>query len=140
MDIVEYLNQDEYYFSESQGQLIRIDEMPFQQAFFSHRKLINTLGLKEYGGTHLYQAFYHKLCPRPAEIRAQLEKYGKACHAVTEPGRFKDTNGTRVRGKMYGAAKTVGKKVTTHLVTTASGLYMECVTTVDGISVRGQAV
>lgn len=123
-DFTEYFNQDQRYWSGSQAQFILIEDMPFQQAFYSHRKLIREHGLKEYGGTHLYQAFIRKLCPSPAEIRDQLARFGKACHSVHEPGPWASkTTGKRVRTKMYNAAPN--KNITTHKVDTTVGSYIE---------------
>lgn len=122
-DFTEYFNQSEMYWSGSQRQFIRIDEMPFQQAFFSHRKLIREHGLEAYAGTPLYQMFIRKLCPTPAEIRDQFERYGKACHAIYDPGMMEKTNGTKVRSKMYRAVP--GKTIATHKVDTTVGSYIE---------------
>lgn len=124
MDADQYFGQEEHYFSESAGQLIPIAEMPFQQAFYSHRKLLREFG-KDYQSTNLYWAFIRKLMPTPAEIRRQLQEYGKACHFIFEPGMAASTNGTRVRSKFYHAAKIAGKKVTTHKVDTSAGSYIE---------------
>lgn len=139
MDIEEYFNQDEFYFSESAGQLIRIDEMPFQQAFFSHRKLLREW-VDVYVGSNLYQKFIRKICPTSQQIREQLQLYGKACHAIYEPGvLLQKTNGTAVRTKMYRAARRPGTRVRTHKVNTSVGDYIEATIPVS-LSVKGQAV
>jgi len=136
----DYFGQDEFYFSESQGQLIPIDDMPFQQAFYSHRKLTREFGLDSYGGTPLYQKFIRKLCPRPAEIRQQLEDYGKACHLIREPGPWAaKTNGTAVRSKMRSAARVAKKRITCHKVDSSAGSYIEATIPV-AINVRGEPV
>ena len=141
MDLTDYFNQEEFYFSESQGQMLRIEDMPFQQAFYSHRKLISVFGLRVYAGTNLYQAFIRKLCPTPAQIREQLERYGKACHAVYDPGMLEKTNGTRVRSKLYHAAKVSGKGVHTHKVDTTVGSYIEATVSLQmSLFVKGEQV
>lgn len=137
-DFSEYFNQDEVYFSGSQAQFIRIEDMPFQQAFFSHRKLLRRHG-EEYADTSLYHAFMAKLCPNATEIRAQIEKFGKSCHAVYEPWMLAKTNGTNVRSKMYRACKG---KVQTHVVHTNVGSYIEATPSLVGfvVSVKGEQV
>lgn len=118
----DYFNQEKFYFSKSREEWLPIEDMPFQQALFSHRKLLKEFG-GSYRGTRLYQKFIQKLCPPPKGIRQQLEKYGKACHVVQEPGQ--KTAEQVVRIKFYRAARRGGKKVTTHKVETSVGSYME---------------
>lgn len=106
MDLKEYFNQTEMYFSESAGQLVRLEEMPFPRAFYSHMKLLRAFQ-SEYPETPLYLAFMHILNPSAPEIREQLQKYGKACHMFSH-------GDNDVRAKLFRAAKVLGKKVTTH--------------------------
>lgn len=106
MDLAEYFKQTEMYFSESSGQLVRIDEMPFQRAFYSHYKLLREFD-SEYEGSELYQKFISVLDPKPAVIREQLQKFGKATH------RYLNST-TEVRSKLYSAARVAGRHVTTH--------------------------
>lgn len=137
----DYFNQEELYWSESNGQFLRIEDMPFQQAFSSHRKLTREHGLEVYGGTHLYNAFLRKLCPCASKIRYQMERYGKACHLLYEPGPWaRHTELKRTRGRVYSAME--GRKVTTKVVNIASGSYLEVVVAVSPgtIKVRGKAL
>lgn len=105
MDLQAYFAQDENYFSESEHQMVRITDMPFNRAFYSHLKLLDTFG-DEYEGTRLCKRFAQIIAPPPDEIRFQIIKYGKACHAYSG-------STTEVRSKLYNALKNKGK-VTTH--------------------------
>lgn len=139
--IDEYFNQDEFYWSESNGNFLRLEDMPFQQAFYSHRKLLREHGVLAYGGTHLFQAFLRKLFPLSSEIRMQLARYGKACSTINEPGPLASKSAEhKVRSKMRGAMRTTGHKVSIHKVKTSVGSYLEATILVSGISVRGQSV
>jgi len=106
VDLAEYFGQTTHYFSESSGQLVALEEMPFNRAFYSHMKLLREFG-DDYSGTPLSNAFVQILNPGAPEIREQLQKYGKACHMFIHAD-------NRVRTKLWSAAKTVGKKVSTH--------------------------
>lgn len=114
MDLAEYFNQEEMYFSESSGQMTRLEDMPFQRAFYSHYKLLREFN-GEYAETRLYRAFTRILDPRPAEIRSQLSKYGKAS------ARYIDSD-SKIRSKILSAAKVAGKTVSTHKHEVSSGL------------------
>ena len=120
----EYFNQTEMYFSESSHQLIPLENMPFQRAFYSHYKLVREFGAS-YEGTPLYEAFTRILDPSPAQIRDQLTRFGKATHRYI-------TGTTNVRSKLASAARVAGKTITTHKHEVSRGLgWVEATVTTE---------
>jgi hypothetical protein len=129
MDLAEYFNQAQYYFSESEGQLVPLDEMAFPRLFSSWMKLRKEGG-REFIGSPLDRAFTRRACPTPAVIREQLQTYGKACHAINVMvGPRTMPMVSQVRAKMRNAAKVAGKHVVTHVSGNRSGKWVEA--TVD---------
>jgi hypothetical protein len=145
-NVAEYFNQGEVYYSNSSGQFLRIEEMPFQQAFYAHRKLLREWDGEPgmYEGSHLYLAFFRYLTPPPKLIAEQLKKYGKACHMLYEPTVLRrKTLLNPVRGKFYRAGSMLGHKVKTvqkYQQGTHNSLWMEGSISVVGISVKGKKV
>lgn len=110
MKLEEYFKQTEYYFSESERQLVPLDSMPFPRLYYSQMKL-----LKEYGDefikTPLQTRMLDLLMPSPTEIRRQMQVYGKACHMYANVNTYPRTFESSVRSKLMRALK--GKRVTT---------------------------
>lgn len=124
MDLAEYFGQSTHYFSESSGQMVALEEMPFTRAYYSHMKLLREFE-DAYIGTPLSDAFVQILCPGAAAIREQLQTYGKACHM------FLHADG-HVRNKLSKAARTAGKRVSTHKVEKDAGFgWVEAVVETD---------
>lgn len=92
----EYLNQDVFYFSESQSQLVRIDSMPPPYALNAMRKLHEYFGDK-FLGTPLHAAFMAKIIPRSDAIRRSLLEYGKAVVWVGSGGLLQSAARSRLR-------------------------------------------
>lgn len=125
MDVAEYVNQDTHYFSESAGQLVPLDEMPFPHLFASWMKLRKELG-NVFLGSPLDRAFTRRACPTPAGIRDQLQRYGKACHAINvKVSPHSMPMVSQVRVKMRNAAKVDKKKVATKVQSNKSGEWVE---------------
>ena len=105
MTLEEYFAQDKY-FSESEGELLDLDDMPYQHVYYAGRKLFyahGTLFLE----SRLGQAFRERLSPSAEQLVDQLRRYGKA--TLSHNG-----NTTPIRSRLYYAAKRAGVKVTTH--------------------------
>lgn len=69
--------QTEYYFSESQKQLVRVEDMVPQYALNAFTKLLSEYK-DEFLGSPLYDAFFAKLCPRYKSLREVMRDHGKA--------------------------------------------------------------
>lgn len=112
LTLPEYFNQ-ERYFSESSGEMLDIEDMPFPHAAYAFTRL-----LKEHGnwfeGTHLYYAFRRYLVPSSRALAGMLEKHGKAS-ILYAPSRKMLPNKKQARARLYSAGKIAGVKVTTHL-------------------------
>jgi hypothetical protein len=109
VNVEEYLGQREHYFSESTGQLVRLDQMPWPHAYYSYMKLYREFG-DEFIGSELWRGFNNLLFPSGPELTVQLEKYGKASHTVYTP-----KHAQAVRSKFYRAGKKLGVKIHTHI-------------------------
>lgn len=92
----EYLGQDQFYFSESQGQLIRISEMPPPYALNAVRKLQEYFGDK-FLGTELHRALMDKIVPRSDTLRLSLLQFGKAVVYIGKGGLLQSTARSRLR-------------------------------------------
>lgn len=94
--------QSEYYFSESQRQLIRLDEMVPQYALHAFNKL-----LREYGDgfrySPLYDTFLDKLSPSAASLRDVLRQHGTALVLTDD---LVSVNAARKRLRRAGASET----------------------------------
>lgn len=73
----DYFGQDEYYFSESQGQLIRIKEMIPKYALNCWRKLWRE-HRKEFPGSPLSHALLDHISPSQRVLSDVLRQHGKA--------------------------------------------------------------
>ena len=134
MDLATYFNQDEMYFSESQGQLIRIDSMVHSYALNCFKKLLREFG-DEFTGTHLFNRFYRIACPRHFENI--LAQHGVASYWLGAP---KARTLNQVRSSAYRAGKKLGMKVKTRTGKDRDVLIIEVVQPETRISVRGKAL
>lgn len=134
----EYLSQDRY-FSESAGEFIEIESMPYQHAYYAFAKLVRqfpgstpTVGFLH---TRLGQRFYWYLVPSHDEVREALEKFGRV---AVMPDILHGRDAHAARQKIYSQAKHLGKKVRTHW----NGKWVEgeVVTPKVTIRVKGQEV
>ncbi|HEY7418815.1 MAG TPA: hypothetical protein VH593_26785 [Ktedonobacteraceae bacterium] len=105
MKIDEYFGQTEFYFSESEGRMIPLEEMVRVHLFNAWKKLQEEE--PAFKGSALYERMFSLLTPSPAEMRETWTRGGKVLH-LAEPW-FRDK---QVRAKMYRANKRY--KVSTH--------------------------
>lgn len=103
MEIDEYLGQGELYFSESQGQLIRIDEMPVSYALNCWRKLYREFG-DDFTGTALERALHGHTSPSSHTLSDVLTRHGKASVYVGAGG--PSVAAARKRLRRAGASRT----------------------------------
>jgi hypothetical protein len=111
-EMVEQIAQDPFstnmYFSESQRQLISVDQMAMPYA----RNVLVKL-LREYPddfiGSVLHQTLYQKLRPAPAELLSLLRGTGAASYFCPHVADEK-----KAREKFYKLSKRVGRPIHTH--------------------------
>jgi len=126
----EYFNQD-MYFSESQQELVPIQEMAFPHAFNAWWKLCETYHIEFYD-TQLNRAFMERLSPSAENIRARLKAGGAATHVSMHP-----KHAEAVRAKFYRAGRALGVKVKTHVA--KNWVTAEVVTNTQ-VRVKGEKV
>ena len=94
--------QGEYYFSESQGKLVRLAEMPLPYARNCMRKLLNEYQ-DEFRGSPLHDAFIRRLVPTRNDL-CSLLKAGAASIYIGDSGL--SSGAARSRLRRAGAAVT----------------------------------
>lgn len=104
MDLSDYFNQNEVYFSESQGKLISIDSMPIPYALNSFKKLITEFG-DDFMETRLYRRLWKQVTPEMFELRSLLQRHGKAAIYIGPYSKVK-LNAARSRLYRAGARRT----------------------------------
>lgn len=107
MTLREYFDQ-EMYFSESQGELVSIQEMAFPHAYYAWAKLCGDYHMDFYD-TQLNRAFMERLSPSAERIRQRLKAGGIVSHVAMYP-----KHRHAVRSKIYRAGKALGVRVKTH--------------------------
>jgi hypothetical protein len=109
MDLAEYFGQDEHYFSESEGQLLKLEDMALPHVKYAMIKLWQTH--PEFNNSRLHREMMHRLRPDPFEVEMLLKKYGTLSYWIGDdfPGMWPS-----IRAMAYRAGRRIGKKVSTH--------------------------
>lgn len=97
----EYLDQEEFYFSESAHGPVQIENMAPQYALNAYRKLINEFGIR-IAGRPLAVALAKRIGPDMPDLREMLEAHGRA--RILMPGLTE--SGARARLRRAGASRT----------------------------------
>jgi hypothetical protein len=81
MNDQEHLAQGEFYFSESEGRLLRIADLVPQHAYNAYKKLLGVYG-DIFPESELAIALASRFIPDTATLRNQLAQFGKASIAA----------------------------------------------------------
>lgn len=108
---VDPFGQTEFYFSESQRQIVSIEDMPLPYV----RNVLNKLWnehMEEFQDSPLQTALLARLCPDTRVLEEKLRAAGEASYysprSISRP-----TDENVVRSKFYRIAKRLGRKVHT---------------------------
>lgn len=131
MDLAEYFTQTEYYFSETAGQLMPLEDMVFSHMANAFAKLISEFGT-EFLGTPLCREMQKELRPPLSVLAFELKTSGKASFVLISQEEKK-----AARSRFYRASKKIGKTVK---VTQKGAMMTGEVTEAVNIRVRGREV
>ena len=105
----EYFAQGDWYFSESSGEQIPLENMAQPHLLNAMRKLLNSENL--FHGSVLHKAMVRRLRPEPHECVEILQKHGSVSYWIGAefPGMW-----DAARAMLYRVGKRAGQKVSTH--------------------------
>ena len=122
------LAQSEYYFSQSAGEFIPVEQMPLPYAKNAWGKLHEEYG-SEFIGSPLCIALLKRIMPTTHELERTLRAMGEASH-YAEPS---NPHGVRnARNKFYRAAARMGRRVETH----KDGVWVRGTCAPDAVNIR----
>ena len=84
LTIEEYFSQGDFYFSESQGDKIAVDKMPYPHLVYAMKKLLRDHA--EFWGTTLFYSMFRRACPNQNQILSLLSNGVSVGYWLGAPG------------------------------------------------------
>ena len=84
LTISEYFAQGDFYFSESQGEQIQVDKMPYPHLVYAMKKTLREY--PEFEGTTLFYSMFRRACPNQNQILSLLSNQVSVGYWLGAPG------------------------------------------------------
>lgn len=102
LTIQEYFAQGDFYFSQTQGEQILVDKMPYPHLVYAMKKTLREE--PEFEGTTLFYAMFRRACPSTNQILSLLSNRVSVGYWLGAPG-------ARSRRQVRGTAITCANKL-----------------------------